>query len=577
MKNVLLFIFIVIISFGLSAQDLGFNYQTVVRNSNGIVANQNVAITFIVTTKSHVLVEEHQVTTDEHGLINLVIGSGTPSAFKDFDWSDGNATIQVKMVVDNETIDTGAKPLQAVPYAFYVPGLKTKDIVNIKEADAENGDVLLYDDGDWISTPLQDRDNQTLSLSGTTLSISNGNSINLNEITTGGDGWGSQLAETEGRIDGDGTSSNPIQLSTTNVSEGEYLTFDGSQWQTSDYHGVEKILAGSGMQVFDNDNGETTVAALRYDALWNAEKLRGNTITAEQPSDGQVLVYNQSQQQWGLGVLPAETGWIKEYIGSGSDGYWRNYTDYKTFINHYLEVEYNISTNNQISAWGDGYNTLRGNTVLGPGFGNATLSVTGGSDISLGDNSGGVLTVGDISGNHLAMDGNEIMAKGSGSSEGTLFLQVEGGSVKVGGGASYPSHIFQVGGIARSTQSTWATSSDERVKRNIHGFPYGLKDILALRPVQFDWKDIYKKENKGLKDGKLGFIAQEVEKIIPEMVSTHEEHIGNESIKDFRSINMDPLFPALVQAVKDQQKLIDEQQKRIDDLEILVKKLIQKK
>ena len=55
-------------------------------------------------------------------------------------------------------------------------------------------------------------------------------------------------------------------------------------------------------------------------------------------------------------------------------------------------------------------------------------------------------------------------------------------------------------------------ASDARLKENVEDLNYGLKDVLDIRPVSFDWKD----KRDGQHD--IGVIAQEIEKIIPEVV-----------------------------------------------------------
>jgi hypothetical protein len=137
-------------------------------------------------------------------------------------------------------------------------------------------------------------------------------------------------------------------------------------------------------------------------------------------------------------------------------------------------------------------------------------------------------------------------------------------SGKIGIGTQSPSHLFHVNGVARSSQSTWATSSDQRVKKNIKSIKNGLSLLEKFRPVIYEWKENYKKENKELKDKNYGFISQEVEKIIPEMVTIVEEQFGEEVIKDFKVLNTDALIPILVSAMKEQQDIINELINKVD-------------
>jgi hypothetical protein len=96
--------------------------------------------------------------------------------------------------------------------------------------------------------------------------------------------------------------------------------------------------------------------------------------------------------------------------------------------------------------------------------------------------------------------------------------------------------------------------SDSRLKKDILPLAYGLTDILKLRPVSYVLKD--DKEN----EVKLGLIAQEVRKIVPEVVSE------NPSGEKFLGMNYTELIPVLIKATQEQQALIETQQSEITNL-----------
>lgn len=85
------------------------------------------------------------------------------------------------------------------------------------------------------------------------------------------------------------------------------------------------------------------------------------------------------------------------------------------------------------------------------------------------------------------------------------------------GHASHSNHSNHVShaNALHNSHSNHTNHSDERLKTNIQELPYGLEQILQLRPVSFDWKDSEKSS--------FGFIAQEVQKIFPEIVSEDED------------------------------------------------------
>ena len=88
------------------------------------------------------------------------------------------------------------------------------------------------------------------------------------------------------------------------------------------------------------------------------------------------------------------------------------------------------------------------------------------------------------------------------------------------------------------------TSSDRTLKKNITTLENSLDKINMLRGVNFDWKD----ESRNIKGKqKVGFIAQEIEVVIPELVNVDD---------DVKSVNYSGMTAVLVEAMKEQQKMI---------------------
>ena len=129
------------------------------------------------------------------------------------------------------------------------------------------------------------------------------------------------------------------------------------------------------------------------------------------------------------------------------------------------------------------------------------------------------------------------------------------GSVLIGTAstADTASYKFYVNGSAKAT--AWATTSDRRLKTNIRTLSYGLKEISALQPVSYNWKD--PKQTRQLQ---LGLIAQDAKKVIPEIVTGDED-------KEMLGINYTELVPVLINAIKEQQKQIEELKKKVEILE----------
>ena len=88
--------------------------------------------------------------------------------------------------------------------------------------------------------------------------------------------------------------------------------------------------------------------------------------------------------------------------------------------------------------------------------------------------------------------------------------------------------------------------SDERLKSNIETIPNALDKVLQMRGVNF--------EKNGHKS--MGVIAQEVEKIIPEVVSTE-----NKDGEEYLGVAYPNMVGVLIEAIKDLQKQVDELKK----------------
>jgi hypothetical protein len=98
-------------------------------------------------------------------------------------------------------------------------------------------------------------------------------------------------------------------------------------------------------------------------------------------------------------------------------------------------------------------------------------------------------------------------------------------------------------GSAPATSGTIQTS-DRKPKTDIKDLKYGVKEVMALQPVSYNWKD------KPNTNNKIGLIAQDTGKIIPEVV------LGDEA-KENIVMNYAELVPVLISAIQEQQSQIE--------------------
>ena len=101
--------------------------------------------------------------------------------------------------------------------------------------------------------------------------------------------------------------------------------------------------------------------------------------------------------------------------------------------------------------------------------------------------------------------------------------------------------------------------SDIKLKKNVKDINYGLKDVLDIRAVEFDWKE--KREGKH----DIGFIAQEIEKIIPEVVNEVNTIGGGAKEGDtHKVVDYAKLTSVLIKAVQEQQQQINELKEKLN-------------
>jgi Chaperone of endosialidase len=129
-----------------------------------------------------------------------------------------------------------------------------------------------------------------------------------------------------------------------------------------------------------------------------------------------------------------------------------------------------------------------------------------------------------------------------------LAIDLETNNVSIGGSLYAPAFLY---------------TSDRRLKENIRPIDNSLAKLLRLNPVTFDWNQDTGGHAKG--DHDMGLIAQEVEKIIPDVVTTDP--------KGMKGINYPKLIPILIGAIKEQQTEIESLKSLRDEVRALKKEI----
>jgi hypothetical protein len=195
----------------------------------------------------------------------------------------------------------------------------------------------------------------------------------------------------------------------------------------------------------------------------------------------------------------------------------------------------------------------------------------------------------------LANSGNVTAASFSGSLTGNVTGNVSGSSGSCTGNAAtattagalttgnnYQVNSFGVGtaasgtaGEIRATNNVTAYYSDERLKENITTISSALSKLLTLRGVTFNSNKIAEQYGYTDKKEQVGVIAQDVEKVLPQVVvpapfDIAQDEDGNEYSKsgeNYKTVHYDKLVPLLIEAIKEQQEIIVDLQNRLEIIE----------
>ena len=160
--------------------------------------------------------------------------------------------------------------------------------------------------------------------------------------------------------------------------------------------------------------------------------------------------------------------------------------------------------------------------------------------------------------NHMFEGGNGGVYQENGAGWLWYYNRVYG-SFTIGGATVSASYkLYVQGSIYATGVVDWA--SDVRKKENIVTIDSSLEKVTKLRGVYFNRIDDPKKKTQ------TGVIAQEVKEIMPELVNYDD-------MNDSYSVTYGNFAGLFIEAIKEQQKLIESQQKQIDELKSIVDNL----
>jgi predicted nucleic acid-binding Zn-ribbon protein len=156
-------------------------------------------------------------------------------------------------------------------------------------------------------------------------------------------------------------------------------------------------------------------------------------------------------------------------------------------------------------------------------------------------------------------DGSDVWINSPLKLSGTLTP--ESGTFTVVGAIGTTSDIYAAGNLEVSGYTTitdgcysgfWGACSDIRYKKDIEPIGSSLEKIMQMKGVYYNWKQDEFPDKNFSDLHQIGFIAQDIEKLFPELVSTDKN--------GYKSVDYAKVTAVLVEAMKEQQKLIEELQ-----------------
>ncbi len=296
-----------------------------------------------------------------------------------------------------------------------------------------------------------------------------------------------------------------------------------------------------------------TTSGVPYSGATGAVNLGAYDLTVNGLTIGKGAGQNPDNTALGVGALSSSniSGTRNTAVGSGAmQSYNGTSFDNNTSVGYQSMVRLTTGNANtsiggetMIYLTGGSYNTSIGNHSL--------LNVSGNSNTAIGADAGGTVTSG---GNNTFLGQSADVSSGNGTITN---------ATAIGNGATVSaSNTIQLGnGSVTTIQGAvgFTNASDIRLKENISNTKYGLATVMQFRPVDYNLK------SNGLRQ--IGFIAQEMKKLVPEVVTGKEGDLAKGETLGITYANLVPVLT----------KAIQEQQKQIDELKAMVEKLLKDK
>lgn len=462
-------------------------YQAVLRNAaGGILVDQSVNIRFAIhknsTSGTTVFQEKHAVFTAKHGLVNVVIGFGTAEigSFSAVDWPNGPYFLEVLLDDGSGWKSLGTTQFLSVPFALVAQKVIEKDTAT---GGGPTGPIKKIQDGDDNTTVEAEKyPNEDI----------------LRFTVNGIERW-----EMQG---------NNLQQ----VNSGKSI-----------FIGEEAGLK----QVMDADRFNTFVG---YKAgKSNTTGINNTVVGAEAGSNNEMTGACNTFIGAGAGAV-TDVGYVNVFVGEGA-GFGNKSGAANTYIGQLAGFSGDNAAYNTFLGRAAGKNVISGqhNVYIGRAAGQENIA--GSYNVYIGESAG----FKELSGNR-----NLIIETDTGQVAPLVWGDFAGRRLGVNRKAL--TNAFEVNGEAsKGSPGSWLGNSDRRLKTDILPLDpnESLQKMLALHGVSFEWDD---KTTGSIRPAgrQIGFIAQEMQPVFPDLVKTDAQGYLQTSYGTF-----DPMLVESIRAV----------------------------
>ncbi len=594
-------IFLLTIPLLQAQQNAGINYQAVARDNTGnIIGEKDITVILSILDASGTSLweETHDVNTSPQGLFSIALGTdmgsvthNTVENLADIEWNTGSYKLSVKVDQGNGIVELGSNTIQAVPIAYY-----GKD----EDADPENElQDLQLNSGSLTITKNATATDIDLSAFVASEMAWKKDASNI-QFPAGNVGVGTDTIEAVMDIQGNLPGDEPIFQVKNNEGVPVFAVYnEGVRVYIPEDLPLSKGVKGGFAVGGYNSAKELPTDAYFLQVMPEASSIGFFTDLNKGKNDSKGLKggfavggYNSTKSELPSFVymdpyavpinydggttiiLPIfdalnEKGncYIGTMAGQNRKGHFNTSLGYQsgfsigTIVTMFPSFNANTASYNTTVGAFSGYANVTGDKNVYLGY-QAGYNNVGSGNVFIGYQAGADATTVH---NVLYIDNEDTTDPLIGGDFANDFVKING-KVGINRAPTFTLDVSAVSGESiglRVVGNIYATgtitSSDARIKENVELIENALDIITNIRGVKFNFKAKEYPESNFSLDRQVGVIAQEVEAVLPELVDENEVGI--------KGVDYSKLTAVLIEAVKEQQEIIEANDARLSEQE----------